>query len=146
MFTAAPAMAGPSVRVTTQTYAIRGRTAAQLKQQMARRGPQGYWAYARWNVRWTANCKVTVRVRYTMPRWANKASGSARLRQKWRRMMRALRAHENQHGRHGIQAARELVRTRCRGNPHAVVARWAAQDRIFDQRTNHGVSQGVRLD
>ncbi|MEO1719951.1 MAG: DUF922 domain-containing protein [Pseudomonadota bacterium] len=136
----------PSIKISTRTYPIRGSSVGELKRQMASRGPNGYWGFARWVVRWSATCRVTLTVRYILPRWVNQSGASPALRRRWRRMLTALRRHEHQHGRHGIAAAKELSRTRCRNNPHGIVARWSAADRAFDRRTIHGRTQGVRLD
>ncbi|GIL00561.1 MAG: hypothetical protein BroJett030_04600 [Alphaproteobacteria bacterium] len=144
---APPAWAEEPVRpeIRVHYYPIRGTTAAELKAQMAANGPQGWWAYTRWFVRWTGDCKVTVSIDYTMPKWLDEGEAPAGLQDNWNRMFVNLWNHELGHGRHGVIAANEIVASRCAGNPRDITDRWAEQDRIYDSVTRHGVNQGVAL-
>lgn len=135
-------LSNPNIDTKWTTYAVNGSSAEALLNQMQRKGPNGYWAYTRWFVRWTANCKVSLEINYTMPRHMNREAMPSNLRAKWDRMVAALKAHEQKHGAHGISAARELVQKRC-WNGNAIVQKWANQDVILDQRTNHGMTEGV---
>ncbi len=140
---AGKSFADPSITVKTKYYEIRGLTARQLKAQMRRRGPKGFWAYTRWYVRWTGNCRVSAEINYTFPRWTNRKQATGWLRQRWDRMTRNLWRHEKGHGRHGINAAHEIHKSRCRGDPMKIIRKWAKQDRIYDRRTGHGRTEGV---
>ena len=123
-------------------YPVDGRSAQAVLQQLADRGPNGFWAYTSWYVRWSGNCVVTLQIDYTMPRHTRPESLHPSLRQRWVQMVKALHLHERKHGAHGIAAARELVQKNCR-NGNAIVQKWADQDRILDKRTDHGASDGV---
>jgi len=140
-----PADARPVVKTVWKYYPITGRTSRQLINQMRRKGPQGYWAFARWYVRWSGTCRTSVRITYTFPRWVDKNRAPASLRKAWDRMIRNLKRHERGHGQHGINAAREIEKSRCRFDPKRITRKWAAQDKIYDRRTRHGITQGVRL-
>lgn len=131
--------------VTTKYYDIKGKSASQLKAQMKRHGPQGFWAYNNWYVRWTGDCKVSLEVDYTFPRWTNRGSAPAGLRDRWDRMIRNLIIHEQGHEQHGRNAAREIDETRCAGDPMEIIDKWANQDKVYDRKTHHGETQGVVL-
>ncbi len=142
-----PTVAQASMTTKTQTihYDIKGKTTQQLKAQMWNKGPNGYWAYVNWYVNWkTRSCRVSLKIKYTYPRWVNINQAPKSTQRKWRRMISALKKHEKGHARHGVEAAREINRNNCR-NPQATIDKWAAQDKIYDQRTKHGLIQGVRL-
>ena len=72
---------------TTEYYEVMGRTAQQLRDEMARKGPHGYWAYTTWWVHWSATCKVTLDVTITMPRWADQSFANEALRKSWAAMI-----------------------------------------------------------
>ena len=146
-FTAQPTLAPASMTTKTQInyYNIKGKTTQQLKWQMKNNGPNGYWAYVNWYVNLkTGSCHVSLKIKYTYPRWSDIHQAPKSLQQKWRRMIFALKKHEKGHARHGVEAAREINRNNCK-NPQATIDKWAAQDKIFDQRTKHGLIQGVIL-
>ena len=137
--------ASTSIKTSTKYYKISGKTTKELKSQMKRKGPRGYWAYAKWNVNWkNKGCRVSVKINYTFPKWVdmNKAPNSVRV--KWKKMIIALKKHEKGHGNHGINAGREISKSNCK-NPKSAIKKWAAEDKNFDRRTNHGRNQGVVL-
>lgn len=147
LLVAQPTIALASMTTKTQIkyYNIKGKTTQQLKRQMREFGPNGYWAYVNWYVNWkTRSCRVSLRIVYTYPRWANINQAPKSTQQKWRRMISALKKHEKGHARHGVEAAREINKNNCR-NPKADINKWAEQDKIYDQRTKHGLIQGVKL-
>lgn len=144
---AATAVAGDAVKpqIRNHYYPIRGTSSAELKAQMKANGPNGWWAYTTWYVRWTGDCRVSLTIDYTMPKWTNAAAAPAKLRSAWDRMYANLKAHEEGHGRHGIEAAREVAQSKCKGDPRRITNKWATQDKVYDAKTNHGVAQGVVL-
>lgn len=144
-FYAYNASSNEPVSIRTNYYYISGSNVNELKADMRRKGPLGYWAYARWYVRWSADCNVTVSIRYTLPKWPGKDSAPPELRAKWERMITKLREHEEGHGRHGLKAAEEIRATKCRKDPSGIVRKWAAQDGIYDRLTDHGRREGVVL-
>lgn len=137
--------AEPKIVVKMKYYPIAGSTSRELKNQMKRKGPGGYWAYTGWYVRWSGGCQVTVTISYEYPKWTNRGQAPAELRAKWDSMFSALERHEQQHGQHGVNAAKEIDSTGCSGNPQAITNKWANQDKVFDAQTNHGRNQGVVL-
>ncbi|MEM1274835.1 MAG: DUF922 domain-containing protein [Pseudomonadota bacterium] len=136
------AFANPTVQTRWVNYAVTGTTVDTILQQMRDNGPNGSWAYTRWYVRWTASCEVALEINYTMPKHTRRGAMPANIRAEWDKMIAALMAHEEQHGAHGRNAARELVQKRCR-NGNAIVQKWAEQDRIYDRVTDHGRTEGV---
>lgn len=136
------AIAEPIIEENWQTYPVEATTAEEILQQMQARGPNGFWAYTSWYVRWSADCDVRLQIDYTMPRHTAPHKLDELLRNDWEAMLMALGQHEEKHGAHGVGAARELVEASCRDGD-AIVARWAEKDRILDLETDHGRSEGV---
>ncbi len=132
---------------TTQThfYDITGSTANELTDAMAEKGPHGYWAYTTWYVHWSASCEISVKIDYTMPRWVDHDAAAANLRHEWDRMMKNLWRHERGHAEHGFKAASEIEASHCAGDPHTITDKWAKEDKVYDEETNHGARQGVDL-
>jgi predicted secreted Zn-dependent protease len=145
LMTASLAVAEPAVTIRTTYYPITGATGDELKSQMRENGPQGYWAYTRWHVRWTGNCRVSVEISYTYPRWTNQDQAPAVLQAAWKAMISSLQSHEEGHAQHGRNAAQEVEKSGCQGDPTANTRKWAEQDKVYDAETNHGLKQGVVL-
>lgn len=143
--TAGNSMAEPKIVVKTKYYSITGSTSRELKNQVKRKGPGGHLAYTGWHVRWTGSCQITAEISYEYPKWENREQAPDDLRTKWDRMIAALTEHEKQHAQHGINAANEIEKTKCAGNPKDITNKWANQDKIFDAETNYGKKQGVVL-
>ena len=144
MLGASAGAAKPKVSVKNKTYTVDATSVQGLKQQMKQRGPNGYWAYTDWYVRWTGSCKLSVEITYTMPKHKNEDKMDAATRKRWKAMVSALKAHEEKHGAHGVQAAREIEQTRC-ANGDAVIKKWSKQDEVLDKRPRHGATEGVVL-
>lgn len=134
--------ANPTIKTNWTTYRVNATSVDGILREMQQNGPNGYWAYTRWYVRWSGSCQVSLEIRYTMPKHTQRAAMATSTRAAWDQMIAALKSHEEQHGAHGINAARELVRNGCR-NGNRIVAKWAEQDRIYDRQTGHGRSEGV---
>lgn len=140
----AAAQAAPFVRTITEYYDISGSTGRELKAQMKKKGPQGYWAYTRWHVRWSSNCLVEVKITYTYPRLKNPEKTPLPVRKRWQTMMEKLVLHEEGHAQHGLNAASEIREAKCK-KAKKIIKKWAAQDKIYDKKTRHGINQGVKL-
>jgi len=120
------------------------------------------------NLRTGSGCKVnsvrtTVSIDYTYPRWTNRANPYSDMGRKWDRMYQALVAHEETHARHGISAAKQIEsellklsgNSHCSGNSNfirevnnraqQIIQHYSNADIQFDQRTDHGVNEGVKL-
>jgi len=106
--------------------------------------------------------RTTVSIDYIYPRWVNRADSSTNMGRKWDRMYQALVAHEETHAEHGISAAKQIEsellklssNNRCNTsrftrevNNHAqqIIQYYRDADIQFDQRTAHGVNEGVKL-
>lgn len=136
------AFANPSVQTKWASYAVTGTTVDTILRQLRNNSPNGVWAHTTWNVRWTVSCQVSLAIKHTLPKHARRGDMPAHIRVEWDQMVVALRAHEQQHGVHGMNAAYELVQKRCR-NGNAIVQKWAEQDRVYDRMTGHGRTEGV---
>jgi len=138
--------AEPTVTVNTTHYDIQGKNADQLKRQMKRLGPNGFWAYTSWYIRWSGSCAVSLEIDYTYPRWTDRDSAPSRLRERWDRMLTNLTLHEEGHGQIGLDAAREIHDTQCEGDPTKIIDKWVRYEKKYDKETRHGAGQGVTLD
>ena len=138
------ASAKPKVKENWSYYEVRGNSIGQLQSQLKSKGPKGFWAYTSWYVRWSGACAVSVEIRYTMPKLIKNDAMPASVLSIWNKMYAALEKHERNHGQHGINAAREIERNGCR-NGKAIIRKWAEQDRIYDRKTQHGKTEGIRF-
>ena len=136
--------AQPVIRVHEKFYDLTSTNGRALKREMARKGPKGYWAYTRWNIRWSSSCKVELTINYAYPRLKDPSRLSLPVRQNWQNMMAKLTSHEQNHGAHGLSAAQEIVDDNCR-NAHAIIKKWASEDKVYDNKTRHGLNEGVKL-
>ncbi|MFT4716496.1 MAG: putative secreted Zn-dependent protease [Paracoccaceae bacterium] len=138
------AQAEPEIKVVINYYDVSGTSGRELKYQMKKLGPKGFWAYARWNVRWSSDCDLSVLITYTYPRLKNPSEVPTGVQINWQLMMEKLVLHEEGHGQHGINAATEIEQAGCKGSVK-IVKRWAAQDKSYDAETRHGRTQGIYL-
>jgi predicted secreted Zn-dependent protease len=136
--------AEPTVEVNVEYYNVSGASGRQLKKQMKSLGPNGYWAYTRWRIHWSADCKVKLTVNYTFPRLANRDAVPLPLRQNWDAMVVALKAHEEKHGGFGRGAANEISKADCKG-AKGIIRKWSRKDDLLDSATVHGRTEGVVL-
>jgi predicted secreted Zn-dependent protease len=141
---AGTAQATPKVTQQTKTYNIAATSIAGLASEMKAKGPRGYWAYTAWTVRWSGDCRLSVHVDYIFPRHTRPNAMPADVRRKYDAMLKALTAHEQQHGKHGVMAAQEIEKAGCKGGD-AIIRKYNAIDVDFDKRTNHGINQGATL-
>lgn len=117
---------GLTITTTFQPYSISGRTSAELRAEMTRKGPSDaagrHDAYTRWYVSWKLTprlldgaCEagpvhVEVQVTYILPRFSPSADTSPEVVEAWSRYRRALRVHEDGHRDHGVEAGRQILR------------------------------------
>jgi predicted secreted Zn-dependent protease len=135
---------GVEVDEIVYTYEVDEVSEWGLIQQMQADGPNGYWAYTEWFVRWTAECEVSVEIVYTLPEHSDPDAMDWDLRESWDGMLQALTEHEEQHGQHGLNAAAEIEAAECWGGQQ-IIDEWAQEDKIFDADTNHGALEGVEF-
>ena len=134
--------AKPIINEKTKYYNVSGSTVSKLRKSMKATGPNGFWAYAEWWVSWNAQCKLRVKITYTMPKIKDRAKTPLSVLKKWDAMLAQLLKHEKQHGQHGINAAQEIEAANCK-NGNAIIKKWAAEDKAYDKRTKHGIKEGV---
>ena len=170
----APALAAPALSEQTVFYDISGSTMKDLVDELRRKGPldadgKRYDADTRWSIKWNYRyqprgnaCRlntvhVSAEIKYVMPRLADSARVPADLRQRWNSYVGNLKTHENGHGRHGSDAAREvekallaLSRATCNGiagdadtTAKQVIAKYNKLDIDYDAKTSHGATQGA---
>lgn len=145
---------------------------AQMRKLGPTENRSPYDAYTRYYVKWRyhlspsqngcqlANIRVTVDTTYIYPRWENYGSGSARLQSNWNRYFSKLRTHERGHGLNGANAASEIdamlsqlpAMANCdeldraaNAQAYGILSKYQRADGEYDQRTNHGMNDGVVL-
>lgn len=79
-----------------------------------------------------------------MPKLAKRNTIAPDLLAKWDQMIVLLKRHEENHGAHGIAAAKELVAKGCNGG-NAIVDKWVKEDKAYDRRTAHGRKEGIKF-
>jgi len=178
VFIAASAHAAPVINESTTYYDISGQTINTLREQMSAKGPRDpnsgvqVWGKTEWYVNWKINykpvgvgCKidtvaVELLIKFTYPKWLNRANAHPQVKAQWDRFYKALVAHEAIHARNGIGAANQLEeelpklysRNDCNrfkqevnNRAGQIVRSYANADILFDQRTNNGRNEGVTL-
>lgn len=130
---------------STVYYNVDATTIAGLRTQMQQRGQKGYPGYASWDINWpnAGKCKkVDLKIRYHLPRHTKLSSTSEALQTEWNRFLGALRTHENNHGSHAKQGAKAMADSNCK-KPQDNLNWIRKQDKDYDNRTNHGKSEGA---
>jgi predicted secreted Zn-dependent protease len=129
-------------------------------------------ALTKWDVQWRFRhnmhgdvCKmekvaVMVGVTAIRPRWRGKKEGAAALRERWRRMIAAIDRNEAYHERQALEAGRRIENAlndiepteTCEALSQAandvaasILAEHKRVSREYDERTDYGRKNGVRL-
>lgn len=129
-------------------------------------------AYAKWHVKWRfwwtntgQSCRITrvettVEITYTLPRWVGRSVGSSELQDQWDRFITALRLHEEGHGGIAKDCAARIedaiatmgTRQSCKeleaaanSLGHRILDDSRGEEVQYDDRTQHGRTQGVRF-
>ena len=122
------ARAAVEVNEASEQYAIRGKTAHDLRQEMRAKGPPGaggrrFDGYTKWDVDWRYwyrqrggmctidRVQIKVKITTTLPVWQNEQDADDQTRTRWHRYREALVRHEDGHRQHGLAAARDVDRT-----------------------------------
>jgi predicted secreted Zn-dependent protease len=159
--------------VRTDYYEVHGTSAAALLASMRANHPSTNHASTEWRIDW--NCEyllkpdecilrsfsTRVRVRYTFPRWVNSQRADEALQGEWKRYLGALGLHESGHAGFGIAAAKEMVRlvnskewrapdrmelkARIDEACDKTLQEFRAREIAYDEKTDHGRTQGARL-
>lgn len=162
---------GLSVQVARRRHAVTGRTARQLRGSLGREGQriegEAAPAWTDWKVdvgyeyrREEDRCRLTspdveVRITVHLPRWVDSAGAPGRLRERWRRDLRAMERHEEGHVRLARRAGRRVhraladlsggrcdrLRARADSIAAAVLEEARAAQRRYDDVTDHGRRQ-----
>lgn len=162
---------GLSVQVARRRHAVAGRTARQLRGSLGREGRriegETAPAWTDWKVnvgyeyrRQEDRCRLTspdveVRITVHLPRWVDSAGAPRRLRERWRRDLRAMERHEEGHVRLARRAGRRVhraladlpggpcdrLRARADSAAAAVLGEARAAQRRYDDVTDHGRRQ-----
>ena len=163
-----------SVRETWSHYVVRGSEARDMAISMTENSPRmdGVPALGltRWSLSWRYDLRrspslcrvvspeVTADVEVVLPRWSTVGPVEARLDSLWRRFREALVEHEEGHRRLVLEAGKEiaealrrasgatcrLARQRAERTAREVVAEYDRRNRVYDQETRSGRTQGVR--
>jgi predicted secreted Zn-dependent protease len=165
-----PALAkyGPWVRF----YDVEGIEFEALLAELNKFGPNGFHGEASWRVSYTfrtaprdgrcfiGGVETKMQGNILMPRWSKRQGASADLVARWQRYEAALLAHEEGHLDNGREFARvlesELLQLPAAGDcPRLSAAARARYDELlqtyrkrdadYDERTQHGVTQGAKF-
>lgn len=120
-------------------------------------------AYLSWKISWRwpfknsapdfARSEVRLEPTLTLPRWLDYPEATSVAKKKWRAYIKALLKHEEQHIRHGEQAAEGIQAALQKGEFHsereandaarALVRNARIADSEYDKRTEFGKLEGV---
>ena len=172
------ARAAPSVEVTVKYYDIRGASTAALRLQMKRLGGirskdgNTYYANTSSHVTWRvtygkrgSRCSISsvqtsVDISYRLPRWSNRRWASAALKRRWEIFVRALKKHEQGHGKIAVDSANEIEQSIAKLRPrrtcdtlgkaadalaHQILGKYGRIAVDYDRRTRHGATQGAKF-
>ncbi|MEP7260182.1 MAG: DUF922 domain-containing protein [Usitatibacter sp.] len=114
----------PGINVRTEHYDIRGTTWVELRNQIAGKGPEGFWGSAASGIGFElrakpagsgcavvpesirANAESVIR----LPGWGNRYQGPAALQVYWDSVYRSLDLHERGHVQINLDGAKEIER------------------------------------
>ena len=151
---------------TTASALVAAMRAKALRDRLGEPGFALTTWYITWSYRYregTGTCEirdlvVRIDISVLMPSWAPPASADAGLVTRWKRFIDALRRHERGHEQNGIDRAKEIrdamlglgSRSSCPRLERAADAAGAKVidagqdwDRTYDDRTDHGATQGA---
>ena len=145
--------------VQPEPYDVTGTTLAQVSEQLdptewGRCRYEYEYSYETTNGR-TTKVDVTLMLTVRLPRWQGQGwdDASEAAKAEWRRMMRALEAHEEGHAeiaRQWAPTVKERLLNQREGNVeqryNQVFVQVRAEQDDYDDRTHHGQTQGVSLD
>ena len=165
----------PTVEERVDYYDVAGSSEEELraaidKQRPKDRAGERHDAVTNWDVLWTyryvtvaGGCAVgslatTLEVATIFPRWPNRQSGT--LTERWDKYTAALKAHEREHMDIALRAAQvihkrlsshekartcPLLKASIDSKGQALLDQFRSEEAEYDQRTQHGASQGARF-
>jgi len=132
--------------VTKKTYTVSGKTISEIKAEMKRKGPKGYWAFAKTDWKWDGRCKMRYKAVITFPKLRNRNALSVSDLARWDKMTAALWDHEMQHVVIGRNWAAAIKKANCdKAAVNRINKRHKGNDAAFDRRTDHGRREGVHF-
>lgn len=164
-----------SVQWKTNYYTVGGSTLREIRQSIDRarpwKGKGDFDGLTVWQIRWQTTltptrdeCRFTfstqTSIAITLPRWLAPTNAPATVRGAWQRYIKALEQHEIGHGQFALAAAAEMhqrarnvdadpdcenVRRTLNTLARSVTEEYRQKEREYDQRTGHGLKQGVVL-
>lgn len=167
-----PVLGRVHVTMHEERYELRGRTAAELSQDLHRRRPRDerFTGWTRWRLRWRfeptegqLGCEVgpvdvDLELTTVLPRWETSQAADPRLVQAWSDYLEALEVHEQGHGDLAREAAERIrdrltaigpavdcasLRDQAHRVGHAEVQRLRRDNAWLDESTGHGATQGA---
>lgn len=156
----------------TDYYSIIGSTLSELRSQMQQKGPNGFWAFTRYNISYDyktrqsnngcllSGSNIDIETTITMPKWKNILAAPIAMQQDWKIFYDATWLHEQGHkaigqsmhsrlGREFNQARRQKNCADFTGvlaNIYSLADIEANSKNVeYDARTNYGVNEGVVL-
>jgi predicted secreted Zn-dependent protease len=165
------ARAEPILIEKTVYYDIKGLSVSELQLQRQKLGPKAFFGNTETHTNYhyknganslacyVTSVAVTVRITYTMPRWANKFQATAALRDKWDKFYQRLQFHEMGHKEISVRNARLLelrileagsqscqsLDARLKEVWEDFLERTRRENAEYDRKTDHGRSQGAFL-
>ena len=135
-------------RINWTYYHVEGTEHRDIIRSINQNSPGRYWGRAIWRLSWAdepcSKDDIDIHLEVILPRHREFWRLSPALKASWEMMYDALIMHEVNHIEHGLSALADLVDAECEGG-EAIVHYWTMQDILYDRRTNHGLSEGVRL-
>jgi predicted secreted Zn-dependent protease len=162
------------VSCRTNYYAVKGESLREIHQSLRQARPwkAGHDGFTVWSVSWRFSttmgrsvCRMsafgtTATITITLPRWVAPTNATDLLKTEWDRYIKALGQHEYGHAQFALAAAGEIhkrvkeagedancesLKQRINGLCESTVQKYKGMDETYDQRTEHGATQGARL-
>ena len=159
--------------VRTDYYEVRGATAEALLASLRAHKRFTNYAATEWHIDWNydyllkpdecilRSFNVRVLIRYTLPHWVDSENADKALQGEWQRYFGALQLHESGHGGFGLAAGKEMVKlvnsrdwraadrkelkARLDEECEKTLREFRAREAAYDEKTDHGRTQGARL-
>ncbi len=115
----------PVASSQTTYYEVKGESLRELRRAMNEKRPKApdgerHDALTLWDIKWSYGWqkvegkfaiqapKVTVNIAMTLPKWLYPEQSDAEMMTRWKSYLKILVAHENDHGKFALQAAKDL--------------------------------------
>ena len=158
-----------TINISRRLYTVSGTTISQLRRELQQKGPGSFFGRVvstiSYDYRTRGNCAlaradVGLRSVLILPQWTPPPGTHASTVAEWRRFVAALEAHEINHLRIDIAESEALARSLLSLQPQPTceqlvermeqlhkdtIARASKRNESYDDRTNHGRSEGAYL-